>query len=195
MLPEGALYTTFDYYSPYFPICQCSGSGKTRLLLETGRQLFPIVYVSLGSPLKSPNNVCKFFKGLECNLNDAEIMLSVQSCKSFLASIFSFVLNDFNEFCTQNDFDDKSKLIPSFLEHLMDTFQPKHDNAIPLTAVWDRILKDHEELDKQLPQIFSNYVKPNLSLSAVWEKILKDNEEIIKHFAVFNEYSYFSSRN
>jgi hypothetical protein len=29
---------TFQNYSPYFAICQRSGAGKTRLLLEIGRQ-------------------------------------------------------------------------------------------------------------------------------------------------------------
>jgi hypothetical protein len=42
-----------NYYAPVVPICQRSGDGKTRLMLEIGMSCYPMIYIHLGDQLKT----------------------------------------------------------------------------------------------------------------------------------------------
>lgn len=151
------------YLAPVVPLCQRSGSGKTRLLLEAGRQHFPLVYISFGEVLQSPDNITLFLKSLaslSSSRPDNENKALV-----FFATLVSFVLEKFQIWSRRT----KLKTANSaFYSELVTLFQPvgvpekKHD----LQILWATILK---EVDSNLanPQfsaknLFAQYEKSGL---------------------------------
>jgi len=57
---------------PVLPLCQRSGSGKTKTMIEIGRCLFPMVYISFRGALKTahPSEVENMFGELGHSASD-----------------------------------------------------------------------------------------------------------------------------
>lgn len=55
------------YYAPLFAICQRSGSGKTKTIVEIGQKHLPVIYVGCAGNVKSPALILDYLK--TCHLS------------------------------------------------------------------------------------------------------------------------------
>lgn len=125
------------YFAPLISLCQRSGSGKTRLLLELGRNHFPMIYISLGSVLKSPKKISDHLEQLVTlsgKRSEAE-----RRAYFFIITLLEFVLVKYNMWFSQYHREADSE----FFNYLVSLFQPTGDeqNEKDLESLWNNIIE------------------------------------------------------
>jgi len=76
-----------NFASPVLPLCQRSGSGKTKTMIEIGRRLFPTVYISFRGALKTAHPV-----ELEYMFDELGRKANDDGCKRFFFACASVLL-------------------------------------------------------------------------------------------------------
>ena len=148
------------YYSSYLAICQRSGSGKTRLMLELGKRFCPLFYVCLGGPLPSPRDIVVHLKE---KLKGTSLEDSVKKAQKFFAACGQFLCDELEkEGLPKPHTAEYLKVCRS----LVATFQPSDKTGNEkMKATWIKIIEMSE--------------KSNLSYATVMNKL---KSEGIPHF-------------
>lgn len=146
------------YMSSYAAICQRSGSGKTRGMLELGKKHCPLVYICMdGAEFKSPPNILQFLDSLRAGHSTCDDQ-ELKACL-FIQEVASFILAEAKKFG-----DDHSAL----LKHLVDIFKPTSDTdaRARCEAIWKTILDEVEtpRSSDQLAKHTKNYDKVLIQL-------------------------------
>lgn len=184
--------TSEKYLAPVVSLCQRSGSGKTRLLLESGRQHFPLVYISFGKLLQSPKCVTDFLKGLA----STAMLREKSETKSlvFVAALIKFVLEKFSAWTERTM---KQQADRTFFTELVTLFQPVGvaEKSEELDALWEKIIS---EVNSNVPNakdytkgIFDLYIQSRLPklLIAMDEakELLNDDPDTISAFRIIRK--------
>lgn len=88
--------TPTRYYSPLFALCQRSGSGKTKSLLELARMYLPLVYIGCSGNAKSPEVVVNAFLSLAMSKLDMPNDWAFRTLRLFYACaeyLFRFLID------------------------------------------------------------------------------------------------------
>lgn len=123
-----------------------------------GRRYFPLVYISLGSPLISPECICEFFKDLVTS--DAKRLSAEHKVYVFVITLLDYTLEQYELWKTQYGPNNKTGFLTSFVS----SFQPIGDKLAEeiLKKLWATIVKrvkeniNNDKFGKD-NQIFSRY--------------------------------------
>lgn len=162
--------TGISYYAPLIAICQRSGSGKTRLMLEMGRNCFPMVYISLGSDLISPTIISKFLGELADDVkyrdeNERKVFV-------FITTLLNYTLEQF----------EKWKLLMKQEQQEEQGQQEQHEQQEQQGQHEQQGQQEKpEHLNQQFPDFFNSFVtsfqpvgdeKSESDLEKLWKTII-----------------------
>ena len=125
------------YFAPSFAICQRSGAGKTKSLIELGRRYLPLIYIGCGGNAMSPYSVVKAWKDLAFPKGNTDMSVKGTWAEKTLKLIFAcaeYVYGKVKDGSTEG-------FEPKYLNQLIeDFFQPTDDNQVAMTGAWLAIM-------------------------------------------------------
>lgn len=130
---------TIKYYSPYFAVCQSSGMGKTRLILETAADNLPVIYMCFRAPLVQgePVGSKKLYSFIidQKNLKNGWLW-----CIFIMTSIKSmFLVEEDTNPLQSPPIDEKQRYVDIFsTNNKLNTFV---NNSIRSEAFWERVIE------------------------------------------------------
>lgn len=129
----------FEYYAPLFAMCQRSGAGKTKSILELGRNYLPVVYIGCSGNSKSSQKAVEAWKNLKMK-KDPNVSYHEKGSWAYPTLKLIFALAEFlfeyleGKKVTDDEF--SPEVLAPFVELF---FKPSNDPASVQT--WDAVMK------------------------------------------------------
>ena len=121
---------------PAIAICQRSGAGKTKLMLEMGRKYFPLVYVNLRGEFASAPQVVSFLRSFGFDPKDPREN-QANLAKHFLNAVAKYVWDLWSS--------KKHRQAEDFRMVLLKTFGPQCGNHSEQGEIWSQIIEQAKE--------------------------------------------------
>lgn len=174
------------YFAPAFAVCQRSGAGKTKSLVELGRKCLPLIYIGCGGNAKSPNSAVKAWKDLAFPKGYTDMSVKGSWAEKTLKLIFACA-----EYVYRKVKDgSKEGFEPDHLKQLIEEFfQPTDNNQTALTGAWSDIMVIvHDDYKEGFTSIIdvSSQKNPFKKLNDHFDGV-KDDKKSWKLVLVFDE--------